>query len=119
MTHVTPPKPTAFEVDACQFSSWYSLFRDMSNSNHVDTAMDNDYSDDNDNDDDGKLLDTATTATKSSRSSMTTTRHTRRRRRRNVTIESTIIRPLPVDFLPTSWLMECVCQTVPRRYPPA
>jgi hypothetical protein len=36
----------------------------MSNSNHVDTVMDNDYNDDDDNDDDGKLLDTATTATK-------------------------------------------------------
>ena len=45
MTNVIPPKPTAFEVEACQFSSWYTLFRNMKSSN-TDTAMDDDDDDD-------------------------------------------------------------------------
>ena len=71
-----PPMPTASEVLACQFSSWYHAFRDMDHHHHND-----------DDDDDASVVDD------DARWRM------RRKRRRNATIESTIIRPLPSEFV--------------------
>eukprot|EP00581_Thalassiosira_minuscula_P005565 CAMPEP_0183735192 /NCGR_PEP_ID=MMETSP0737-20130205/45953_1 /TAXON_ID=385413 /ORGANISM="Thalassiosira miniscula, Strain CCMP1093" /LENGTH=526 /DNA_ID=CAMNT_0025968861 /DNA_START=84 /DNA_END=1664 /DNA_ORIENTATION=- len=77
------PKPTSSEVQACQFSSWYSTFRNMRTA-----ATDKDNN-------------TASTTS-------TTTIHpnpppnqnkTNKKLRKNVTIESIIIRPLPPEFI--------------------
>ncbi|KAL3768562.1 hypothetical protein ACHAW5_004973 [Stephanodiscus triporus] len=72
-----PPRPTAFEVSACQFSSWYHAFRDMDR----DDDDDGDQNVDDDGDDGRR------------------NGGRRRKRRRNATIESTIIRPLSKEFL--------------------
>ena len=66
------PKPTIREVQACQFSSWYSTFRNIDR-----TAATTIQEDEN------KVV--VTTASK--------------KMRKNVTIESIIIRPLPSDFI--------------------
>mmetsp|Transcript_26549 Transcript_26549/g.56458 ORF Transcript_26549/g.56458 Transcript_26549/m.56458 type:complete len:526 (+) Transcript_26549:60-1637(+) len=67
------PKATAAEVAACQFSSWYSTFRNMNNRLPDDSE-------------DG-----------SSRTQGASTE--RKFRRNNVTIESRILSPLPPEFL--------------------
>ncbi|KAL3815844.1 hypothetical protein ACHAXA_002260 [Cyclostephanos tholiformis] len=84
----SPPRPTAFEVYACQFSSWYHAFRDMDHKGDIDI--------DEDADDDGEEGGWGTTTTTTT---TMTRRRTTRRRRKNVTIESTIIKPLPADFV--------------------
>jgi hypothetical protein len=70
------PKPTAAEVHACQFSSWYYTFRNMDTTSSTDIVgnSNNNYSDNIYNKKRNKL-------------------------RKNITIESVIIRPLPSDFI--------------------
>ncbi len=68
------PKPTAVEVHACQFSSWYYTFRNM------DTAFSS-----------TSILDDTTTNNIKNKK--------RNKLRKNITIESIIIRPLPSDFI--------------------
>ena len=99
MTNVIiPPKPTAFEVEACQFSSWYTLFRNMKKNNSssdTDAVMDDDDDDDISTSSVNEVDKTTTTQTTTSK----IPQRTKRRRRNNVTIESSIIRPLPNDFI--------------------
>ena len=73
------PKPTATEVHACQFSSWYYTFRNMEVTSSTDVVRNNNNSIDNSV---GNI-------------------HIKKRNklRKNITIESVIIRPLPLDFI--------------------
>ncbi len=75
------PKPTAAEVHACQFSSWYYTFRNMDNPPVSTINIDNNRGS-NGNCNAGNI------------------NHKKRNKlRKNVTIESIVIRPLPDDFI--------------------
>lgn len=74
------PKPTAAEVHACQFSSWYASFRNMKL-----TPKDNTTTQSTTDDTTNEEFELHAQPTK--------------KLRKNVTIESIIIRPLPSDFI--------------------
>jgi len=75
-----PPRPTKSEVQSCQFSTWYSTFRNISKSSLLHTTNNN-----NDNN--------ATTTTYNNNNTHP------QKLRKHVTIESNIIRPLPLEFI--------------------
>jgi hypothetical protein len=84
-TGVVLPKPTAAEVHACQFSSWYYTFRNMDHTS-VSTIINKNNRDDN----------------SSSRNNNNGNNNHKKRNnklRKNITIESIVIRPLPADFI--------------------
>ena len=75
------PKPTAAEVYACQFSSWYYTFRNMNATSTTNIVADN------------------INNNNPIRKSDSNNSNKRHKLRRNVAIESIIIRPLPSDFI--------------------
>lgn len=82
------PKPTAAEVRACQFSSWYYTFRNMDVASVSTSVSDNNNNDNHSrgNNHSGIIVNN-------------TNNKKRNKLRKNITIESMILRPLPSEFI--------------------
>ncbi|KAL7448972.1 hypothetical protein ACHAWC_001079, partial [Mediolabrus comicus] len=80
------PKPTRQEVQNCQFSAWYSTFRNLSKSSnnfHTNTTTSS-----------SSTTSSAAAAPEAAPSYKNATKY-----RKNLTIESYIISPLPIEFI--------------------
>ena len=80
-TTAVQPKPTKSEVLACQFSSWYHNFRNISKSSLL------------------HHHNTTRSSNETTTSTDTTINNANTKLRKNVTIESAIIKPLPKEFI--------------------
>jgi hypothetical protein len=93
----SPPPPTYDELKACQFSSWYTTFRNLH-------KIPSELLDDHDHDHDTKSDSTPNTNTNNNTNNNNNNNLLLKRRKKsypynNVTIRSIIIKPLPLNFI--------------------